>query len=778
MALINVAVDLVRRGRRVLVVDFDLEAPGLDTFDLPRPQISSPGLIDFVSEYLDSGQSPDVTNFVFESGDIGGNGGSLQIMPSGEHRDTYAKTYADIDWGDLYENHDGFLLFEDLRAQWLNTLSPDYVLVDSRTGHTDIGGICTRQLPDAVVVLFFPNAQNLRGLTKVVRDIRSQRAEPSSRVIDLHFVMSNVPDLDDEDKILEQSIASFQNDLGFGREPIMIHRYDSLSLLNQVIFTKDRPQSRLAREYAAVTAAVMRLNPEDRDGALDYITGIPRVGRSTGTSLHQSDVDQHLGQIEANHRADGEVLFRLGSLRADDGRIEDAISLFDSANDAGYRDPDLFLRRAYLKRWDNDRDGASNDAREALQSTDASAAQVRSALTMILPSELAQVAECPAVITLSPQDRVRIASDFNRSRFAADTTRRLVHPLLNDPQLSTEERSSARHEFILASIALGEYSDALKTTINEEHDLNKMTMVFAFNFGMAQWGKSGSLVRDPFERVVDLSQRYPRQKPDPNYLQCMAISYWAVHEQEQARSALQNARRLNRTTHGRPFSCWRYYHVTKDMFDLDLGDIERLIDGYETMIPRFIIDNDRTGRSHLVLVPEEWPTYHLPPDLWEELGRTVATFGFLEDTIKRACLALSHPGRDITEQDYMKWEKSLEDSASDPLGRLVNRLVRDLEPDARLPQDHVDSIVNRLRSRVELRNALCHGTWTDYDAASGEAILRFFPRHEWRKNHEFSLSQGKLARIRHETVEVTSELIGAVKAKAPDFPRPLHEWTR
>ena len=34
MALVNVAVELANTGRRVLVVDFDLEAPGLDTFDL------------------------------------------------------------------------------------------------------------------------------------------------------------------------------------------------------------------------------------------------------------------------------------------------------------------------------------------------------------------------------------------------------------------------------------------------------------------------------------------------------------------------------------------------------------------------------------------------------------------------------------------------------------------------------------------------------------------------------------------------------------------------
>ena len=54
--------------------------------------------------------------------------------------------------------------------------------------------------------------------------------------------MSNVPDLDDEDKILEEQIEEFQNQLGFKREPMIVHRYNSLALLNQAVFTKDRPE--------------------------------------------------------------------------------------------------------------------------------------------------------------------------------------------------------------------------------------------------------------------------------------------------------------------------------------------------------------------------------------------------------------------------------------------------------------------------------------------------------------------------------------------------------
>ena len=268
MALVNAAVELANTGRRVLVVDFDLEAPGLDTFDILHSKNQVPGIIDFVGEYIVSGQAPKVDRFIRKSPDIGNHGGGLWIMSSGAHNKSYAAHFSQIDWGALYEQHDGYLLFEDLKEQWKQVLKPDYVLIDSRTGHTDTGGICTRQLPDAVAILFFPNEQNLRGLTKVVRDIRAEAEGPRKKEIELHFVMSNVPDLDDEDRILESKIKAFQNQLDFKREPMIVHRYNSLALLNQVVFTKDRPRSRLAQEYRDIVQEIVERNLAGREGAL------------------------------------------------------------------------------------------------------------------------------------------------------------------------------------------------------------------------------------------------------------------------------------------------------------------------------------------------------------------------------------------------------------------------------------------------------------------------------------------------------------------------------
>ena len=84
MALANTAVSLAQRGRRVLAVDFDLEAPGLDTFDVFRRQEEVPGLIDFVNEYLDSGKAPDASRFMGTCPPIGEKGGGLWVMPSGK----------------------------------------------------------------------------------------------------------------------------------------------------------------------------------------------------------------------------------------------------------------------------------------------------------------------------------------------------------------------------------------------------------------------------------------------------------------------------------------------------------------------------------------------------------------------------------------------------------------------------------------------------------------------------------------------------------------------
>lgn len=585
MALANTAVELAKRGRRVLAVDFDLEAPGLDTFDVLRPTEEVPGIIDFVHEYLDCNRAPDARRFLARSLKIGDRDGELWIMPSGAQQASYAAHFNQIDWADLYDKRDGYLLFEDLKAQWEQVVDPDYVLIDSRTGHTDTGGICTRQLPDAVALLFFPNEQNLRGLTKVVNDIRSEIREPPREPIELHFIMSNVPDLDDEDEILENKIQQFRNELAMTQEPRIVHRYDSLSLLNQAVFTQDRPRSRLAREYCAVVDEIVGRNLGDRDGALDYIertAGAWRSGRETYESL--SALKEKLRRIQDVHSGDGEVLFALGRFRESDPRVERAASLFDRAIEAGYDRPEVYLQRARVRFRNNDPGGASEDAFRVLQTDGVRHPLIWEALSLTGLDKSEDAAASPAVASLDPGERLSLATGLDERPEQIAVSISILKQIVSDTAVREADRELARGILATRFIATGACSDAADLLRHGDRGIEDMDIEDTFNYGMAMWGASGTVVRDPFVRVVELDQSDPERK-HPNYLQCMAVAYWATGDNAAAGDFVAHAADAIR---GSAFSCWRYAEVPANEFKEDLDEIRDLISGDTERVPRFM----------------------------------------------------------------------------------------------------------------------------------------------------------------------------------------------
>src|SRR5207302_277120 len=157
-----------------LLVDFDLEAPGLETFGRLRPPRSHPGLVECVTGYVCRKQLPDIREYIYRAAAVGKMGGEIWVMPAGRRDADYQPALHNLNWKSLYRDSEGFLFFEYVKQQWQEEYKPDYVLIDSRTGQTDVEGICTRQLPDAVVVLFFPNEQNLVGLEDVCERIRRE----------------------------------------------------------------------------------------------------------------------------------------------------------------------------------------------------------------------------------------------------------------------------------------------------------------------------------------------------------------------------------------------------------------------------------------------------------------------------------------------------------------------------------------------------------------------------------------------------------------------------
>ncbi len=589
MAMVNAAVDLAKRGRRVLAVDFDLEAPGLESFEMLRPTEKTPGIVDFVRRYLETGQAPDAAEFIYELRQAGQDGGGLWVMPAGSQKRDYGVRFRDIDWAELYEKHDGYLLFEDLKAQWEKVIRADWVLVDSRTGHTDTGGVCTRQLPDAVVVVFFPNEQNLRGLTKVVREIRAEAETPRKKQIALHFVMSNVPDLDDEDEILRKQIEAFRKELSMDRDPVIVHRYDSLALLNQAVFIRDRPKSRLASEYRTVIEKIVSGNLSDRDGALSYVRGSVRRPRWHRSAFRDSpqDRDRKLEQIEKEHANDGEVLYQVAELYDDQRRQTDAARLFDRAIEIGCREPDALLHRARARTQHDDSAGATRDAMRVLESDSAHPWQVREALELAaVPVET--LIETVGIQSLDAMDRSFVGAELGK-RGKKDVGVAILESIEHDSELPEVARWHAIHNLSLLYLSSGRCEAAVALLARQERTVDDMAIVDAFNYGMALWGATGTLRQEPFRRVVELARAKENETEGANFSQCLAVASWAVDESENAEENLHLSRQTIETTPASPtLSCWRYTEVSREEFLEDLGEIEALIKGDDSRKPRFM----------------------------------------------------------------------------------------------------------------------------------------------------------------------------------------------
>ena len=100
------------------------------------------------------------------------NGSSnLFLLKAGKVDGTYAYRVQKIKWKRFFERIPGFFVHW---ARWLSRRFA-YVCIDSRTGFTDIGGICTMLMPEKLVLVFTPNQQSLKGVLSLAEEAAEYR---------------------------------------------------------------------------------------------------------------------------------------------------------------------------------------------------------------------------------------------------------------------------------------------------------------------------------------------------------------------------------------------------------------------------------------------------------------------------------------------------------------------------------------------------------------------------------------------------------------------------
>ena len=174
MAVANTVCQLAT-NHRVLAIDWDLDAPGLTQYLRPLLVDSdfdlAKGVIDLLEKLKDSSlatQTIDLNEFI-----VGTRLPNLSFMKAGVSDERYPSRIASFDWAGTHATQPD--LFRDLAS--LLVKDYDFVVIDSRTGLSDISGICTTLMPEILVLVFTPNTQSLEGGVQMVRRAVEYRSD-------------------------------------------------------------------------------------------------------------------------------------------------------------------------------------------------------------------------------------------------------------------------------------------------------------------------------------------------------------------------------------------------------------------------------------------------------------------------------------------------------------------------------------------------------------------------------------------------------------------------
>jgi uncharacterized protein (DUF2132 family) len=169
-------------------------------------------------------------------------------------------------------------------------------------------------------------------------------------------------------------------------------------------------------------------------------------------------------------------------------------------------------------------------------------------------------------------------------------------------------------------------------------------------------------------------------------------------------------------------------------------------------------------------LPENFPTHALDPYFWECLGRTVASFGFLEEVLLKAIFAFTattkYKEEDI-EDAYSKWIPKLERSLSDQLGGLINTYGKAVRDNSDSTIENLDDLIFDLEAASKMRNVLCHSSWRYPD--KNEASTPFFVSRQ-KEVFETPIDIRFLKQVNRHAVELSCNVINTVTHMGWQFP--------
>lgn len=318
LAVANVAHAMVESGeRRVLVVDFDLEAPGLSFMDFMQPEKPAQrgGLFEFMTSYQ-ARRAPDLVEYI---NPVKGKSPNLYFMAAGDLRRGYDVSGLDIERLLNPKRRRGNFV-DHFRAQ-VESLGFHYVLIDSRTGLTELGGMCTVALPDLVILLTGLNRQNLEGTRWVLQNIRTRGRDPEEAIV----VFSHLPDSEEDLKAsrMEEALQSLQ----VKQKPVFLSYHPRMSLVEE-LFAQRWPGTRLAEAYGDLAEQIYGRNEEDLQSLIRKFSYARKFAPGMG-GFGREDADESVRRALSLYPKNKRLLREIGMMYIELRRHREGIAFLE-----------------------------------------------------------------------------------------------------------------------------------------------------------------------------------------------------------------------------------------------------------------------------------------------------------------------------------------------------------------------------------------------------------------------------------------------------------------
>ncbi len=175
-ALAALAVNLARAGQRVVVIDFDLEAPGTGPLlSASGTILSACGMVDYLLERPVLGPGAiDLADFYFRNDELAviRDGEPIIVVSAGVLDQWYLEKLARLNYEYLYRSSSVSQASDsplyDLLRVLRDKFEPVAILVDSRAGFHDIGGLSLSGLAHLQVLFGLNSKQSWAGLSLAV----------------------------------------------------------------------------------------------------------------------------------------------------------------------------------------------------------------------------------------------------------------------------------------------------------------------------------------------------------------------------------------------------------------------------------------------------------------------------------------------------------------------------------------------------------------------------------------------------------------------------------